>query len=124
MDGNDDARLVEAAVRLVAARPPSEFLAARAAERPPHRHVVTHGVFGTPDAVVCVTEFPPAVEQRNGTVEVRAAGKKITFAEKAAPALVLLLAADPSRSTKRRSVPESTSRGSPTSSSRKSYARS
>ncbi len=87
--------LAAAASRLVASRSPSDFLTAREYEQPPHRQVATFGVFGAPTAVVCVTEFPPRLEWHGEKVDVLAAGKKITFAVKAAPALHRLLSGQP-----------------------------
>ena len=87
--------LTDEAVRLVATRSVAEYLAARAQDRPAGRHVATHGVFGSPMAVVCCSEFPPAVIEHDGTVEVSAAGRKVTFAIAAQPALRLLLSGRP-----------------------------
>lgn len=87
--------LATAASRLAVSRSPSDFLAAREYEQPPHRQVATFGIFGAPAAVVCVTEFPPRLEERGETVDVLAAGKKITFAAKTAPALHSLLSGHP-----------------------------
>lgn len=80
---------------LLATYPIDIYLAAREQERPPPRHVATFGVFGPPTAVVCVTDFPPHVEPNGETVDVVAAGKKITFAAKATPALQRLLSGHP-----------------------------
>ncbi|MGH3912712.1 MAG: JmjC domain-containing protein, partial [Pseudonocardiaceae bacterium] len=90
---NDE--LVTAVSRFVASRSPSDFLAVREYEHPAHREVATFGIFGAPTAVVCVTEFPPRLEQHGEKVDVLAAGKKVTFAVKAAPALRSLLSGQP-----------------------------
>lgn len=74
---------------------PDTYLAARAQEQPPHRHVATWGVFGPPSRVVCVTDFPPMMEQYGETVGVVAAGKRLTFTARAEPALLLLLSGGP-----------------------------
>jgi hypothetical protein len=87
--------LTDEAVRLVATRSVAEYLAARVQDRPAARHVATHGVFGSPMAVVCSSEFPPAVVERDDTVEVSAAGRTVTFAAAALPALRLLLSGRP-----------------------------
>lgn len=87
--------LAAAESRLVASRFPSDFLAAREYEQPPHRQVATGGIFGAPSAVVCVTEFPPRLERHGETIDVLAAGKKITFAAKAIPPLCRLLSGQP-----------------------------
>ncbi|TVT31259.1 cupin [Amycolatopsis rhizosphaerae] len=88
-------RLGEDVSRLVADYPIADYLALREQERPPPRHVATRGVFGEPAAVVCVAGFPPRVEKRGETVEVYAAGKKITFTGRAEPALTPLLSGHP-----------------------------
>lgn len=80
---------------LVAKYNASTFLAAREQERPARRHVSTSGTFGPPTDVVCVTEFPPAIEVKGDTIEVLAVGKAITFVARAEPALRLLLSGNP-----------------------------
>lgn len=85
----------DAVPRLLASYPIDVFVAARAQERPPPRHVATFGVFGPPAAVVCVTDFPPRVESDGDTVDVLAVGKKITFKAKATAALQRLLSGHP-----------------------------
>jgi hypothetical protein len=87
--------LTDEAVRLVATRSVAEYLAARAQDRPAARHVATHDVFGPPMAVVCCSEFPPAVLEHDDTVVVSAAGRTVTFAAAAQPALRLLLSGRP-----------------------------
>lgn len=87
--------LVRAAAQLVGCRPFPIFLTTRQAERPPARHVITHGVFGQPTSVVCVSEFRPQAEEYDDQVVVSAAGKRITFAAKVKPALEMLLSGLP-----------------------------
>lgn len=87
--------LTQAAVELLKANTPSEFLSAREEQRPAPRHVPHLPIFGNLTDVVCVTEFPPHVHEDGGAVTVQAAGKKITFATKAAPALRMLLSGAP-----------------------------
>jgi len=95
-DEHDQQReLARAVSRLVATYPPASYLAKREHDCTPPRHVATRGVFGPPVAVVCVTHFPPRVERRGHIVEVLAAGKRITFAARAAPALRQLLSGHP-----------------------------
>jgi hypothetical protein len=77
-----------------AARFPT-FLAAWAEQQSAARHVATHGVFGPLLGVVCITEFPPGVVERDDTVVVSAAGRTVTFAAAAQPALRLLLSGRP-----------------------------
>lgn len=74
---------------------PLDYVTARQQEHISSRHVTTFGVFGTPEAVVCVTAFPPHVDTRGGTTIVRAAGKKITVPAATLPALRILLSGHP-----------------------------
>jgi hypothetical protein len=75
--------------------PVQAYLAAREHQQPPGRHVASRGVFGPSEAVVCVTAFPPDVRRDGQVVEVRAAGKKLTFAARAAEAVEMLLSGRP-----------------------------
>ncbi|TWP47401.1 cupin [Lentzea tibetensis] len=84
-----------AAMSLIEGYPVEDFLAERERLRRVWRHVKTKSIFGTPDAVACITEFPPQFEQRSGRVLVTGAGKQIAFAEEALPALRLLLSGAP-----------------------------
>jgi hypothetical protein len=59
------------------------------------RHVATHGVFGPPTSVVCVTDFPPEINIRGELVTVRAAGKEVALKAEALPAVRLLLSGAP-----------------------------
>jgi hypothetical protein len=87
--------LAMAACRLVTSTSPEEFLAAREQQQPPPRRVCTRGVFGPPAAVACVTDFPPRIHPRGDTITVLSAGKQITLAAKAEPALRMLLCGQP-----------------------------
>lgn len=89
------AELAAMVPQLVADHPQDVYLTAREQERPVRRRVVTCGVFGAPTDVVCLTDFPPHIESHGETVVVRAAGKEITFAGRAEPALGLLLSGNP-----------------------------
>jgi len=89
------ARLRDAAIELVRALPPEAFLTARERTRPPARHAPVLPGEEVPDVVVCVTEFAPDVERVDGQLVVYAAGKKLTFRERAEPALALLLSGSP-----------------------------
>jgi hypothetical protein len=89
---------VDAAVRLVVSSSITGYLARREQEQSPSRHVATHGAFGPPTEVVCLTEFPPAVtpDDEDETVTVSAPlGRKIQFKTAALPALRLLLSGRP-----------------------------
>ncbi|MEV7171464.1 cupin domain-containing protein [Streptomyces sp. NPDC093224] len=87
--------LTEAATELATKLTPQDFFDARERERPAARHVPATGLFGKSTAVVCVTDFEPVIEQHHDTVDVLAAGKRLTFSCKACPALVLLLSGHP-----------------------------
>jgi hypothetical protein len=87
--------LISEVSRLLASYTIADYLAVREQERPPPRQMATHGAFGPPTAVVCVSAFRPHVEHRDQTIVVFAGGKKITFADKADPVLTLLLSGHP-----------------------------
>ncbi|MFD3325215.1 JmjC domain-containing protein [Streptomyces sp. NPDC058701] len=87
--------LADAVAEMATKLTPQDFFNARERERLAARHVPATGLFGKPAAVVCVTDFEPVIEQHHDTVEVLAAGKKLTFAGKAYPALALLLSGHP-----------------------------
>lgn len=72
-----------------------DYLTTRERERAGARQVATFGVFGPPDAVACVTDFPPQLETRGGKAIILAAGKKITVPADALPALRPLLSGQP-----------------------------
>ncbi|MFJ6016607.1 JmjC domain-containing protein [Streptomyces sp. NPDC092952] len=90
-------RLTAAATRLIDTRDPAVFLRHREEEAPPGRHVPFLDIFGPLEAAVCVTDFPPKVTEDGKTVVVEAAGKKLTFANKALPGLQALLSGHPVR---------------------------
>jgi Cupin superfamily protein len=87
--------LAEAACHLVISALPEEFLAMREQQQPPPRQVCTRGVFGPPSVVVCVTDFPPRLSPCGDTIIVFDAGKRVTVAAKAEPALRMLLCGQP-----------------------------
>jgi hypothetical protein len=93
--GEQQLTFVDKAVLLAASQSTAEFLASHEHQRPPARHVQTHGLFGEPAAVVCISEFPPHVQAQDGKVIVAASGKTITFAAAARPVLDLLLSGRP-----------------------------
>ena len=93
-------RLTQAAVALLRSLSPADFLAAREQGQPSARLAPVVPSAGDPAAVVCVTEFPPRLEPdgRNPdgrNIVVQAAGKRIVFRDRAAPALDLLLSGTP-----------------------------
>lgn len=87
--------LIAAATRMVQTLCPSDYLTTREYERTSARQVTTFGVFGPPDTVACVTDFPPQLQTRNGKTIILAAGKKITVPADALPALRPLLSGQP-----------------------------
>nr|WP_242606375.1 cupin domain-containing protein [Protofrankia symbiont of Coriaria ruscifolia] len=89
--------LIDAASCLITSHPPTHYLAAVAHATSTGRFVSTAGVFGSPSAVVCVTDFPPRIETQGDTATVTTAEKRIVFAGKALPALELLLSGNPVR---------------------------
>ncbi|MFJ4680910.1 JmjC domain-containing protein [Kitasatospora sp. NPDC088783] len=93
--GSGSGALVEAATRLVGRRGPEDFLTAYEQRTTPGRHVPFLGIFGPLDTVVCTAHFPPGITERGNAVQVTAAGKRLTFAAKALPALRLLLSGRP-----------------------------
>ncbi|MFF4991394.1 JmjC domain-containing protein [Streptosporangium saharense] len=90
-------RLGEAAVELITSRGPVTYLTAYKQETSAPRHIRHLGILGPLHSIVCVTDFPPQINQEGDTVEVLAAGKKLTFTRKALPSLRLLLSGDPVR---------------------------
>lgn len=88
---------VDAAERLGTDSSITDYLDRREHEQPASRHVVTHGVFGPPTEVVCLSEFPPKMTiNEDELVTVRAPhGRKIQFKLAAVPALRLLLSGRP-----------------------------
>lgn len=93
--GTGSQALAEAAAGLIGERPPASFLAVNEQETTPARHVPFLDIFGQLDSVVCTTHFPPRIEENGATVDVIAAGKKLTLAAEALPALRLLLSGKP-----------------------------
>jgi hypothetical protein len=87
--------LAAAAARLVQTHCPADYLTTRPRERTSTRQVATFGVFGPPDTVACVTDFPPQLHTRDGKAIILAAGKKITVPAEALPALRPLLSGQP-----------------------------
>ena len=91
----EEEQLTAGMSQLLAEYPISAYLAAREQQRQPPRHVGTGGVFGPARAAVCITDFPPHIQPRDHSIEVVAAGKKITFATEAEPVLRMLLSGHP-----------------------------
>lgn len=93
--GEQERALVDGMARLLQRYPARAYLAAREQQQPSARHVTSYPVFGLPEVVVCVTAFPPDIQLHGQVVEVRAAGKKLTFAARAAEAVEMLLSGHP-----------------------------
>ncbi|MGH3874121.1 MAG: JmjC domain-containing protein [Pseudonocardiaceae bacterium] len=87
--------LTAAAARLIQTRCPADYLTTRKHEHTSTRHVATFSVFGPPEAVACVTDFPPQLHIRDGKAVILTAGKKITVPANALPALYPLLSGQP-----------------------------
>jgi hypothetical protein len=87
--------LAAAAARLVQTHCPRDYLTTRQCEHTSARQVATLGVFGPPDVVACVTDFPPQLHTHDGKAVILAAGKKITVPANALPALHPLLGGHP-----------------------------
>ncbi|WP_073948550.1 JmjC domain-containing protein [Streptomyces kebangsaanensis] len=93
--GPDSEALTKAATTLVGERSPADFLAAYEQETALPRHVPFLDILGPLDGVVGTTHFPPRVLENGETVDVMAAGKKLTLTVKALPALRMLLSGRP-----------------------------
>jgi hypothetical protein len=87
--------LADSAIKMVASTPYPVYLSTREQLRPSARYLQTHKIFGAPAKVVCVTEFPPHVEDHGGTFTVRAAGRSIVFASAVKAAVSELLSGNP-----------------------------
>lgn len=92
---SDAARLRGEFEELLRRFSPGVYLSARENEQLSSRHISTHNVFGPPMSVVCATEFPPSISCVGDTIEVLAAGKRLTLASRAEPALRRLLSGHP-----------------------------
>lgn len=94
-DNSGSEELTTAAIKLIRRRGPADFLTAREQEAASPRHVPFLDIFGPLEAAACITHFPPQITEHGDTVEVVAAGKKLTFTAKTLPALRLLLSGHP-----------------------------
>jgi hypothetical protein len=94
-DGHGAHQLRDALTELAATATADVFLQVREQERPPRRRVGTAGAFGPITDVVCLTDFPPHVQASPTEIRVLTAGKEMTFAAKAEPALRPLLSGNP-----------------------------
>ncbi|MFE5873413.1 JmjC domain-containing protein [Streptomyces roseifaciens] len=93
--GTDGEALTTAAARLVGERSPVDFLRAYEEQTQPARQVPFLDVFGPLEGVVCTTPFPPRTQESGATVDVITAGKQLTFAARALPALRFLVSGKP-----------------------------
>lgn len=88
--------LIEAITSLTRDYAPDSFLDAREAEHAVGRHIPMLDFLGADVAVVCIASFEPQVRDRaDGAIEVLVAGRKLTFAAAARPALDALLSGHP-----------------------------
>lgn len=88
-------QLADAAHGLIQGRSVADFLDAREQDAVASRHVPFLEIFGRLEAVVCVSDYPPGIEEHGERVDVLAGGKRLTLAAKALPALRLLLSGHP-----------------------------
>ncbi|MFJ9446438.1 JmjC domain-containing protein [Kitasatospora sp. NPDC101235] len=93
--GADASQLIAAARELVESRPPAAFLSDYQRTAAPARQVPHLDVLGPLTAAVCTTNFRPEIRPGDSVVEVTAAGRRLSFAAKAEPALRLLLSGHP-----------------------------
>ncbi|EQD87827.1 JmjC domain-containing protein [Saccharopolyspora erythraea] len=89
------AALVDMLPRFISDHAPVRFTEDHLTASVPERHIRTHGLFGTPFSVVCITSRKPRITQDGNDVVVRAAGKGITIDGSARPALEILLSGRP-----------------------------
>ncbi|MCF3168295.1 MULTISPECIES: cupin domain-containing protein [Streptomyces] len=89
--------IADSATRLLAERPPGDFLTVYEQETAPARHVPFLEIFGPLTSVVCITHFRPRIDENKAAVDVLTSGKKLTFATEALPSLHLLLSGRPVR---------------------------
>lgn len=80
---------------LLAERPVGRMLGDIEHAQPPARHVITGGLFSAARVVVCVADRCPRLSLVPGGVTVEGAGKRLTFAGAALPALRVLLSGEP-----------------------------
>jgi hypothetical protein len=95
-DGHDQQlALAEAVSQLARTRTADDYLASREAQRPPARHIPATGIFGKPEIIVCILDWPPRITDNGEATEVIAAGKRLSFSSRALPAIRLLLSGVP-----------------------------
>jgi hypothetical protein len=87
--------LATCAHELALSHTPTRMLAERRVTTRAARHVRTGGVFGPPEAVVAITEFPPMIQRAGDAVIVRGGGKEISCHPRAYEALSVLLSGRP-----------------------------
>jgi hypothetical protein len=80
---------------LARAYEPERYLDDLRANTPAARHLPYIPTFGALEQVAAVTEFRPAILRESGTVQVLAAGKRLTFHPRAEPGLRTLLSGHP-----------------------------
>ena len=88
-------QLVIALAALAREHEPTRYLAHFRVTSDSARHVPYVAAFGPLQGAVAVTEFEPAINTRDGFVYVDAAGKRLSFAPQAEPALRALLSGHP-----------------------------
>jgi Cupin superfamily protein len=93
--GDQVLKLVGEIMSLAETYDPRDYLRAREIEHGASRYVPALGIFGAPESVVCVSEFPPRIETHDHAIEVFVAARKVSFAPAAQPALDALLSGAP-----------------------------
>jgi hypothetical protein len=96
LDGRDDARLLDHLAAFARNLPPTEYLRRMREGTAPARHVPYVPALGPLTGTVAVTEYQPTIEaSADGSLEVRAGGKKLTLARRAEPIVRTLLSGHP-----------------------------
>jgi hypothetical protein len=94
-DDERDAQLGASLRVLASTHSATRYLADFRTSTPPARHVPHVTAFGPIQKVVAVTEFEPVITLDDGAVAVHGGGKKLSFAQRAHPALKILLSGRP-----------------------------
>lgn len=95
-EGHDDALLLDRLGQFANGLPPSEYLRRMREGMAPARHIPYVPALGPLTGAVAVTEFKPTIEvSPEGTIEVRAGGKKLVFAARANALVRPLLSGHP-----------------------------
>jgi hypothetical protein len=95
-EGHDDVLLLKRLRQFAETLPPSEYLRRMREGMAPARHIPYVPALGPLSGAIAVTEFKPTIEPRpDGSIEVRAGGKKLLFAARAESLVRPLLSGHP-----------------------------